>query len=1029
MNAETLNIKLKLDLGTLMNDVKKVKTQLSGMAGTVKNSIPKISTESKRAKDALGDVTKASNDVKKAIDGIGDEAKDSLSTVTSQSSKMAQALKSIGIAGRDAQSGFNTDGMAESTDGATASLEEMQGTMQDILSLNVFGALSTAAARFLPSTEGLRDAISTYRAEVEKLKPLEALIYNQQRAFDALAEKLLETGASSSDIEELTARSDELRESMEALDKQSKDLKRNLRTAFTDAGIAALKLTAIIVALGAAIAAVALTINAIGISQLGSEIYNNAQRAGMSAQAYQEWTYVMERAGIEADELTEVIKTLTEGQIEVLEGSEDMTAAFQKLGMSASDVAGMGQDQLWNNTIAALQNVENATERTAIAYKIFGEDAAKLTTILNLSNADTQQLINTYNQLNGAMSKELITNSAVLQNSLGNLRVAWGGLRNTLAQAVIPAIISVVNWITRAIVVVNVFLQKFFNLDLTPATDNMASGFTGATGAVEGYESAVGGATKAVEKLKRTTMGFDELNIVSNPNTSAGGGGGGGGGGASGADMGSMLGTGDSIFTEASKQVEEFEKKVSEFMDKWGWAIKAIGTLTALVLGRNLIVKLASLIGLGEKVAAVLSFKGITGAISKFVGWLGTVISLLKEGNSIGAVFGAAFPKLSAAISSASGAVTGFLSAIGGAFGLTGGTAIAAGAAVIVAAITAIISVVVYLKRNWDEVTEAVKKFFAENIEPKLANIKAGLQELIPPAVLDALKKMWQGIKDIVKVIGDWFKSIDWIEKIGDVFEAVGKMIFSSASGLIAGAIQSVIVWIEGLVEQALGFKNIISGVVKAIVSIFKGDLPAAKEAVTQIFNGIKQVLSGWYKSTIGIITNFVSGVGDWFAKLYPKFETVWNKIKKLFSNVGSAIADGVSGAVKAAVNAVLRTVTNKINTFIGWINGAVGVINKIPGVNIGKITKLSVPQLATGGIVTSETLARIGERGKKEAVLPLEQNTGWMDMLADRINSRGGGDRPIHIHVDVDGTELGWAVIKSINDITRQTGGLQLAL
>lgn len=44
-------------------------------------------------------------------------------------------------------------------------------------------------------------------------------------------------------------------------------------------------------------------------------------------------------------------------------------------------------------------------------------------------------------------------------------------------------------------------------------------------------------------------------------------------------------------------------------------------------------------------------------------------------------------------------------------------------------------------------------------------------------------------------------------------------------------------------------------------------------------------------------------------------------------------------------------------------------------------------PALAKGGITTGETLATIGEDGR-EAVLPLEKNTGWMETLAEKLNA-----------------------------------------
>jgi hypothetical protein len=67
-----------------------------------------------------------------------------------------------------------------------------------------------------------------------------------------------------------------------------------------------------------------------------------------------------------------------------------------------------------------------------------------------------------------------------------------------------------------------------------------------------------------------------------------------------------------------------------------------------------------------------------------------------------------------------------------------------------------------------------------------------------------------------------------------------------------------------------------------------------------------------------------------------------------------------------------------------------------------------------------------IGERGK-EAVVPLENNTEWMDRLADRIANRNSA--PTKIVLMLDKKELGWANIKSINSITEQTGTLQLTL
>ena len=66
-------------------------------------------------------------------------------------------------------------------------------------------------------------------------------------------------------------------------------------------------------------------------------------------------------------------------------------------------------------------------------------------------------------------------------------------------------------------------------------------------------------------------------------------------------------------------------------------------------------------------------------------------------------------------------------------------------------------------------------------------------------------------------------------------------------------------------------------------------------------------------------------------------------------------------------------------------INGALSMINKIPGVEIGKFSMVSLPRLAKGGVVDEPTIAEIGEHGK-EAVVPLENNLGWINKLAENF-------------------------------------------
>lgn len=95
----------------------------------------------------------------------------------------------------------------------------------------------------------------------------------------------------------------------------------------------------------------------------------------------------------------------------------------------------------------------------------------------------------------------------------------------------------------------------------------------------------------------------------------------------------------------------------------------------------------------------------------------------------------------------------------------------------------------------------------------------------------------------------------------------------------------------------------------------------------------------------------------------------------------------------KAPINLIIKAV-NKL------INGLNTIQIKIPSwspINPGATFGFNIsniPLLAKGGVISQPTQAIIGEAGK-EAVVPLENNLEWLDILADKLSSKissGGG-------------------------------------
>jgi len=313
--------------------------------------------------------------------------------------------------------------------------------------------------------------------------------------------------------------------------------------------------------------------------------------------------------------------------------------------------------------------------------------------------------------------------------------------------------------------------------------------------------------------------------------------------------------------------------------------------------------------------------------------------------------------------------------------------------ALIVAAVAGLVAGFLYLWEN----CEGFRNFWI-NLWEKLKQVFSAFVDSLKPiinAIVAAFKEAWELIKVVWDIAKPYYEGI-W-NAIKSIFSAVKSVL----SGFFKAAWDNIkIVW------------GVATSYFTQIWNTIKG-----------IFSVVKNVLSGNFQGAWDAIKNIFSGWASFFTGL-------WDAVKRIFSNVAQAIGNAISSTVKGAVNAVLSTAAGIINGFISAINVAISVINAIPGVNISKISKLNVPQMAKGGIVDSPTLAMIGEGRGAEAVVPLEDNLGWLDKLAGMLNERmGGGNNNQPIILQVDGKVFAQTSIDSINQLTRQTGSLGLAL
>lgn len=274
----------------------------------------------------------------------------------------------------------------------------------------------------------------------------------------------------------------------------------------------------------------------------------------------------------------------------------------------------------------------------------------------------------------------------------------------------------------------------------------------------------------------------------------------------------------------------------------------------------------------------------------------------------------------------------------------------------------------------------------ANEAQNKYNQAMADIAEKAQPAIT-SFKTAMVGV---LQTVLEKFSEVDIEGLIGKISGAITSLVEVALPPLMTG-----LTWVldnANWLVPVLGSLVGIIGAISAGIKIYNGVMKIAK-AVQLAWNLVMMA------NPIGLVIAAIALLVAAFVTLWNKCEgfrnffiKMWEGIKK----IGSSVAEFIGGIFEKKIGVVKGI----INGVIELVNGALGAINKLKveipdwvpkyggstfGVNIPLI-----PKLAEGGIVDKATLAMIGEAGK-EVVMPLENNTAWIDKLADKISAKGG--------------------------------------
>lgn len=676
---------------------------------------------------------------------------------------------------------------------------------------------------------------------------------------------------------------------------------------------------------------------------------------------------------------------------EILNQKMRETAANEKtIGAGAKDIEKVGKSA--KKSSGLISNMAKRIKQTVVSFAIFGAVMKVSQTISKAFTEGIQNMAKYSSEFNGKMS-EMASASATLKNSIGALTAP-------IISALTPAIVTLCTWLTNAINAMNRFI----------AAISGKSTWTKAKKQQVDYAASLDKTSGSAKKAAGALAAFDDLNVLQKNDSGSGS----GGTGSGGSDLYEEVPTGKELSDKIQPFIDYLKKLKVSIKNGWDetWSnldiplqfdnikysiesiknsflnifsdseVSASVDNFAMTFSRSLGSISASVVSIGATIA-----ENLLGGISIYLesnsenikNYIIDMFDIASDISVLASQGADAFANVFSVFGDENGQqiTANLIQIFSDAFMMVTENAAKFGKDIIDCIVTPFVENQDALKDALDgllgviadltttisdgvqHVTDKITELYDEHIHPFIENVKNGMSELI-----EKFLEFWNTyVQPILQNLALMFEDTyeNHLKPVFDnIFEIMG-IVIDILNDLWTNILQPIIAWI-------------IENVLPVILPIIENLSQNIKDSVDFILDLINFLLAG--------------------------VKLVFAAIHALLTKDTDKALRQAEKSVKDFVNSIIQMFENMVNRVINGINSLISGFNSIgfdlPDFlgggswhpNIPTIPTVSLPRLANGGITTGRTLAEIGEAGR-EAVLPLENNTGWMDDLASKLASK----------------------------------------
>jgi hypothetical protein len=641
---------------------------------------------------------------------------------------------------------------------------------------------------------------------------------------------------------------------------------------------------------------------------------------GSAAPAARKYAEAVEKAiGIDSKDFMQfqgVFKNLTAGFGASAEDANKMSQNLTQLSYDMASFFNSDVEEAFDKLSSAMSGQvkglrEYGIDTTVATLQEYALSKGIQTKVRNMSQAEKAMLRYNYimeqsTHIQGDMARTLITPAnalRVLESQLTRMKRAFGDIISVIVARFIPYIQAMVEIVTDAAKA----LANFFGFELPdielPGIE-LGENF-------EDADDALDDVSGSIKKIKKQLMGFDELNIISNPDTGGGGGSAGGGSGG----LGNMeLLEYDFLKDLDTSKIDEVKQKLKDILSYLPIIAAGLAAFNVAKLITGLLVVKGLMGGLTAGAIVIGATLAITGFAIEFKGIKDAIKNGLSKFN-FGEIVGGALLGTGGATILGTTLVT-WLGKIGStklvfAFAELGRNLGVASTAALGAALGAgiggiIAGIPMFITGIYDAIKNGLNWLNSVLIPAGATAAGAGIGVIIGMlggpigAGIGALIGLAVGLVTdlVILIVENWDAIVSWCS---NACAAIGQFFVDLWNGIVA-VWNTVAEWFNTWVIQPVAnffvwlwitvsgfFVNLWDGIVAIWNTVAEWFNTWVVQPVINFFVGLWTGISNAASACWNAIVAFFTPAVEWFSAL---FSSIWQTISDIFYNIG-VIAQG----------------------------------------------------------------------------------------------------------------------------------------